>query len=105
MNGREIRSVRKNLNMSKQEFADELGVSRATVYNYESGTTHPSDEIVTKIEALAKTAEAQPSQEQAKRPGTLRTLIGRTIKVVKADEYLVGIDANAQEAIFLGEAD
>ncbi len=44
-----IKALRKELNLSQQEFADELGIKRGTVANYEVGRNEPIDAVITLI--------------------------------------------------------
>lgn len=48
-----IRSCRANANMTQQEFADAIGVSKATVINWEQGKTFPRLNEVKKISDLS----------------------------------------------------
>ena len=46
-----IKEIRKKLNMTQQEMADALDVSRITYFNYESGrTTMDADKITVLLE-------------------------------------------------------
>lgn len=44
-----LKSIRTNLNLSQQEMAEKLGVSRETYQNYENYKTFPDIPIVKKI--------------------------------------------------------
>lgn len=44
-----IKELRKALNMTQQEFASSLGVSRNNIAGYESGNTNPGDSAVSLI--------------------------------------------------------
>lgn len=48
-----IRSCRANANMTQQEFADAIGVSKATVINWEQGKTFPRLTDVKKISEIS----------------------------------------------------
>lgn len=45
MNAKEIKEIRKSLNLSQEEFAKLIGVSKNTVYNYENGSKIPESKI------------------------------------------------------------
>lgn len=45
MNAKEIKEIRKNLNLSQEEFAKLIGVSKNTIYNYENGSKIPDSKI------------------------------------------------------------
>lgn len=45
MNAKEIKELRKSLNLSQEEFANLIGVSKNTVYNYENGSKIPASKI------------------------------------------------------------
>ena len=44
-----IRKLRFELNLTQQEFADRIGISRPSLSNYEKGTRMPSMTVVQKI--------------------------------------------------------
>ena len=44
-----IRKIRRNLDLTQQEFADKLGIKRNTIANYESGRNEPIDAVVSFI--------------------------------------------------------
>lgn len=48
MNSR-IKELRKNLNLTQQEFANRLGVNRNNIAGYETGTRNPSDGVISLI--------------------------------------------------------
>ncbi len=43
MTGKEIKELRKKLNLTQQELADKVGVDRVTVARWENGSKHPSN--------------------------------------------------------------
>ena len=45
MNAKEVKEIRKELNLSQEEFAKLIGVSKNTVYNYENGSTIPASKV------------------------------------------------------------
>lgn len=57
MYGKEIKiilpAVRANARMSQQEFADKLGVSKDTVFNWENGKAEPSATHLRKMSELS----------------------------------------------------
>ena len=44
-----LKTLRKALNLSQQEFADKLGVKRGTISNYEIGRNEPIDAVISLI--------------------------------------------------------
>ena len=44
-----IRRIRRDLDLTQQEFADRLGVKRGTIANYELGRNEPIDSVVSLI--------------------------------------------------------
>jgi DNA-binding transcriptional regulator YiaG len=52
-------STRKRLGLSQGALANLLGVSLATVFNYEKGITRPRPEVVLKIVALRSVSKSQ----------------------------------------------
>ena len=44
-----IKELRKNLNLTQQEFANRLGVNRNNIAGYETGTRNPSDGVISLI--------------------------------------------------------
>lgn len=47
--GERIKALRKALGLTQQEFADRLGIKRATIAHYEVGRNEPIDAIITLI--------------------------------------------------------
>ena len=54
MNGQNIRTLRKQLKLSQQDFADKLGVSRNTIWYWESGQKTPGEDSLRQLAELAK---------------------------------------------------
>jgi len=44
-----IRRIRKELNLTQQEFADRIGIERGIVANYEIGRNEPTDAVISLI--------------------------------------------------------
>lgn len=44
-----IRKIRRDLDLTQQEFADRLGIKRGTIANYELGRNEPVDSVVSLI--------------------------------------------------------
>ena len=44
-----IRKIRRDLDLTQQEFADRIGIKRNTVANYETGRNEPVDSVVSLI--------------------------------------------------------
>ena len=47
-----LKALRTNANLSQDEVADKLGISKYTVQNYESAKTFPDAQMIKKIEKL-----------------------------------------------------
>jgi predicted transcriptional regulator len=58
-----IRNIRKALLLQQGEFADLIGVSKASICNYESGLRRPRLPIIRKILELAKHHKIKVSPE------------------------------------------
>jgi DNA-binding XRE family transcriptional regulator len=100
MNGKEIRKHREEIGYSRQQLGDAIGVSQSTIYNWESGVSVPSEEHST---SLAAEFNKRPAMADASRipDSKLTRFIGCTIKIVKADQYTLGIDEASDEAVVL----
>ncbi len=46
MNAEEIKKIRLSLNLTQEEFAKKIGVSKNTIYNYENGSKIPPSKIM-----------------------------------------------------------
>lgn len=44
-----IRKIRRDLDLTQQEFADRIGIKRNTIANYETGRNEPTDPVVSLI--------------------------------------------------------
>ena len=44
-----IRKIRRDLDLTQQEFADRIGIKRNTIANYETGRNEPIDSVVSLI--------------------------------------------------------
>jgi len=69
MNGSEIRALRKQLDLTQEEFAHEIGVTFATVNRWENGKSKPS-RLALKIlaaldERIQVAAKKKPSRRKA----------------------------------------
>ena len=76
-----LRNLRKNLNLTQQDFADRIGIKRNTLANYEIGRNEPIDAVISLI-----CKEFNVNEEW------LRTGKGDMFNTVGDDElaYLVG---------------
>jgi SOS-response transcriptional repressor LexA len=48
----ELKAFRKEKKLSQQDFADSLGITTRTLYNYEEGKSYPSLEIMNRLQAV-----------------------------------------------------
>ena len=56
MEARDIRTIRKEgLNWTQEQFARELGVSKASIHNWESGRRRPSSSVLKKMNKVFDT--------------------------------------------------
>ena len=46
MNGEDLKKIRISLNLTQEEFAKLIGVSKNTIYNYENGSKIPASKII-----------------------------------------------------------
>lgn len=53
----QIAEIREALSLTVVEFAAKIGVSRKTIYQWESGLRHPRWALLEKINELAKSAK------------------------------------------------
>ncbi len=76
MDGAEIRTLRKQLELTQEEFAHEIGVTFATVNRWENGKSEPSRlalRILTaQKEKIAATANRSSRRKKTKRGGKRR---------------------------------
>ena len=49
INGKKLGELRSNAGVSREELAKEIGLSKSSVYNYESGKSEPTEETMDKI--------------------------------------------------------
>lgn len=54
MENNKIKILRKQTKMTRQQFADYLGIPRGTIRNWEQGVSKPADYIINMIEKLLK---------------------------------------------------
>lgn len=74
----QLKLLRKELNITQQEFADRLRISRNTVATYEAGKSNPSDAAISLI-----------CREFSVNEEWLRTGIGEMFNSLEEDEYAV----------------
>ena len=55
----QIRQIRKDLSLSQQKFANELGVALSTVFRWEKGDSKPKGLSLQALERLAKQAASR----------------------------------------------
>jgi len=60
LNGRKLKEAREALNLSRGDVAEEVGVSRRAVYEYERGTMNPTIDIALRLEKLLDTQLIEP---------------------------------------------
>jgi len=56
---REIRRIREDAQVSQEQFARKLGVSRKTVYRWEQGLSRPKPEIANRYYSLLRNIDAE----------------------------------------------
>lgn len=54
---RRLKAIRNDLGLTQQEFADELGVTRASISNYELGRREPDGAFFAKLKQRYKVSE------------------------------------------------
>lgn len=86
--GRRLRTLRGD--MSQQDFAESLGVSRSALANYELGRSTPPHDFISKVEARFGTALGAPP-ELADFEDELRKLVGDGSELTKDELALVRI--------------
>ncbi|GEM_PF-6561058 len=60
VNGQKLKEAREALHFSRGDVADELGLSRRAVYEYERGTINPTIDVALRLEKLLKAHLIQP---------------------------------------------
>ncbi len=85
-----LRKLRKELDITQQEFADKLGISRGNIGSYEVGKSAPSDAVISLIcktdfpqgrvnETWLRTGEGEMFKE-ASRDERIATFVGDILK-------------------------
>ena len=78
MDGAEIRTLRKGLGLTQEEFAHEIGVTFATVNRWENGKSKPSRLAVRILAELKDRTAASGKARSRKKAKKLATPKGRT---------------------------
>ena len=98
MNGR-LKRLRRELNITQQEFADRIGIKRSTMATYESGRNEPIDAVISLIcrefdvnEDWLKTGDGEMFEELTDQEKTMKYIA----KLVKDKDSVV---ANAITAV------
>lgn len=98
-----IKQVRKSTGLTQQEFADQLGISRGALANYEVGRNEPIDAIIAAIcakfavnEAWLRTGEGEP-YIQLSRQAEIARIISAAMKASPEREALICALANATD--------
>jgi DNA-binding transcriptional regulator YiaG len=68
MDGKEIRTLRKHLDLTQEEFAHEVGVTFATVNRWENGKSKPSRLAVRVLQRMQVDAGLAPATSSRRRP-------------------------------------
>ena len=81
-----IKKIRKELDLTQQEFADRIGIKRNSLANYETGRNTPMDAIITSIcrefnvnEEWLRTGKGEMFIEQTK-DEQIATFVGSILK-------------------------
>ena len=84
--GDRLKSIRKTLNITQQEFADRIGIKRGTVANYELDRNEPLDAVISLIckefnisESWLRTGEGE-MYTALDRDEEIALLVGRAIE-------------------------
>lgn len=72
MDGSEIRALRKQLSLTQEEFAHEIGVTFATVNRWENGKSKPSRLALRILAALEERIQAAAKKKSSRRKGAKR---------------------------------
>lgn len=98
-----IKEVRKNANLTQQEFADRLGISRSNIGNYENGSRVPIDAAVKLIcakfnvnETWLRTGEGDP-YVQLSRQAEIARIVGSFMDASPEREALIVALAGATD--------
>lgn len=83
--GKNIRDLRIRRNMTQDQLAEKLFVTRQTVSNYETGKSRPDIDMLVKIAEVLETDVNQilygPSKPQNRKPELIRTAVAAAISV------------------------
>lgn len=98
-----IKWLRKDKNMTQQEFADRIGTPRANIAGYERGIRTPSEAMISLIcskfavnEAWLRTGEGEP-YIQLSRQAEIARIISAAMKASSEREALICALANATD--------
>lgn len=72
MDGSEIRTLRKRLGLTQEEFAHQIGVTFATVNRWENRKSKPSRLAVRMLDDLSRKTQAAARKAKAGRPAARR---------------------------------
>lgn len=94
-----LKRLRRELNITQQEFADRIGIKRSTMATYESGRNEPIDAVISLIcrefdvnEDWLKTGDGEMFEELTDQEKTMKYIA----KLVKDKDFVV---ANAITAV------
>ena len=98
-----LKWLRKDNDLTQQEFSDKLGIKRGTVANYEAGRNEPIDAVIELIcskfavnETWLRTGEGEP-YIQLSRQAEIARIISAAMKASPEREALICALANATD--------
>lgn len=107
MNSLDIKKNRKNLNLTQQELADLLGVSKNTVVNYEKGGKIPDSKIPLLNKILSNQNNIvsennhniinEPQEEYKSLSGFDKKIIETIDEISKRQSELIQMDKNSED--------
>lgn len=93
-----LKDLRTKRNMSLDEFSEEVGVGRATLYKIENGTTNTTIEV---IDTISESLQVPPAQLLSERPlQNLEEIVGTLLQTIEWYHYLTGEEQEQALACF-----
>ena len=88
VNGQKLKEAREALHFSRGDVADEMGLSRRAVYEYERGTISPTIDVALRLEKLLKANLIEPINplkldSVSKTSGTTSEIVGKQTQLAK----------------------
>jgi putative transcriptional regulator len=88
VNGQKLKEAREALHFSRGDVADEMGLSRRAIYEYERGTINPTIDVALRLEKLLKANLIEPINplkldSVSETSGTTSEIVGKQTQLAK----------------------